>query len=126
MKKIAILIRGHTRNYEKIYFNFLQNIIKSSQDIEIKIFIHTWNTSNYNDNTLTDIEKLKLLYNPELIEIENQQDIINEPIFYSNINKDKFKFQLYSIYKLGQMINSYETNNNYKFDYYFHTRFDIL
>lgn len=123
--KIAILLRGHVRNYEKIIENF-NFLIKNNLDYELNIFIHTWDIINYNSDELTNVDKIIQLYNPKKIKIDNQKNVVDEEIFYKNANRKKFVFQLYSIHILKKMLIEYESENNIIFDYVIHTRFDIL
>jgi hypothetical protein len=126
MKNIAILLRGHTRNYEKLLDNF-NNFKDLEKDYNLFIFIHTWKTTNFNN--LIPIDKEKIIKNFNINEnniiIENQLDILNNKLFKTNRNRDKFKFQLYSIFKLKDHLINFENNNNFRFDYVFFTRFDI-
>ena len=123
--KIALCIRGHMRTYLKTIKNIYDKILNNN-NYEIVVFLHTWDTMNYNNNiSIPSLEELTKLYKTNNILIENQKMIRNYELFYNNRNRDKFRYQLYGIYKLGQMVRDYEKNNNIKFDYFIHTRFDI-
>ncbi len=122
---IALCIRGHLRTYLKTIKNIYENII-DDKNYKIIVFLHTWDTMDYNNNIeIPSSEKLTNLYKTNNILIENQKNVKNMEIMYKNKNRDKFKYQLYSIYKLKNMVREYEKNNNFIFDYYIHTRFDI-
>lgn len=122
---VALCIRGHLRTYLKTIKNIFENII-NDENYKIIIFLHTWDTMNYNNNiNIPSFEELSNLYKTNNILIENQINVKNMEIMYKNKNKDKFKYQLYSIYKLKNMVKEYETTNNMIFDYYIHSRFDI-
>ncbi len=123
MKKIAILLRGHVRSYKKTVENFLKFI--DCENLQVDIFIHTWDTVNYDTIEPTNIDEIKYLYNPINICVDSQLDISTKPIFYKNANRAKFKFQLYSIYILKEMMTEHELKNNFKYDYVIHTRFDL-
>lgn len=123
MKKIAILLRGHVRSYKKTLEKFLY--FKNCENFDIDVFIHTWDTVNYNTSELTNIEEIKQLYNPVDCVVDNQLDVKSKPLFYSNSNRDKFKYQLYSMYILGNMMANYELKNDFKYDYVINTRFDL-
>lgn len=129
MKNIAILIRGHCRNYKKLLNNFKNNFLKDlPSDYKIYIFVHTWTKNNYKNRIKTNKEQIITDYNlnENNIIIENQDEILNNKLFLNNSNRDKFKFQLYGIYKLKELLLKYENTNNIKFDYVFFTRFDLI
>jgi hypothetical protein len=118
---IAILIRGHSRNYQRVYQNFYDNIMKYKSSENVKIFIHTWTTTNYDNTTPVNKENIVELYQPESIIVEDQQKVI-----LHNANKAKFAYQLYSMHKLKNLVRQYEQKNNCKFDAFIHTRFDMV
>ncbi|ADO67279.1 hypothetical protein crov246 [Cafeteria roenbergensis virus] len=129
MINVAILIRGHTRNYETLLLNFKNVLIANlPENYKIHIFIHTWHTNNYTNTIITDKNKLVNDYNinENNIIIDKQNEIERLESFTHNANKYKFKFQLYGIYKLKNMVIEFENKNNFKFDYVLFTRFDIL
>jgi hypothetical protein len=118
---IAILIRGHSRNYQHVYQNFYDNIMKYKSSENVKIFIHTWSTTNYDNTTPVNKENIVELYQPESIIVEDQKSVI-----LRNANKAKFAYQLYSMHKLKNLVRQYEQKNNCKFDAFIHTRFDMV
>jgi hypothetical protein len=118
---IAILIRGHSRNYQRVYQNFYNNIMKYKSSENVKIFIHTWSTTNYDNTTPVNKENIVELYQPESIIVEDQKSVI-----LRNANKAKFAYQLYSMHKLKNLVRQYEQKNNCKFDAFIHTRFDMV
>lgn len=118
---IAILIRGHSRNYQRVYQNFYDNIMKYKSSENVKIFIHTWTTTNYDNTTPVNKENIVELYQPESIIVEDQKSVI-----LRNANKAKFAYQLYSMHKLKNLVRQYEQKNNCKFDSFIHTRFDMV
>ena len=118
---IAILIRGHSRNYQRVYQNFYDNIMKYKSSENVKIFIHTWTTTNYDNTTPVNKENIVELYQPESIIVEDQQKVI-----LHNANKAKFAYQLYSMHKLKNLVRQYEQKNKCKFDAFIHTRFDMV
>jgi hypothetical protein len=118
---IAILIRGHSRNYQHVYQNFYDNIMKYKSSENVKIFIHTWTTTNYDNTSPVNKENIVELYQPESIMVEDQKSVI-----LRNANKAKFAYQLYSMHKLKNLVRQYEQKNNCKFDAFIHTRFDMV
>lgn len=127
MRKVAILIRGHVRNYTKLKasYDFFTSPAPTN-DLEYIVFIHTWNTSNYSSTEPVDIESLQAFYNTTHVMVEEQKSISTTcNYFINNRNRDKFKYQLYSIYNVHKMMLDYENATGIKFDYVFHTRFDM-
>lgn len=126
MKKVAVLIRGHVRNYAKLKKSF-DFFTQPNDNYEYTMFVHTWNTVNYSSAEIIDIEAIKNFYNTINIIVEEQKYISTTCVYFmNNRNRDKFKFQLYSIYNVHKMMLEYEQTNNVKFDYVYHTRFDML
>lgn len=127
MINVAILIRGHIRNYRKLLQNF-NEFKKLPNEYNLHIFIHTWNTTNFNNCIHVNKEILINDFNldQDKLIIENQTEILNSNIFKKNRNRNKFKFQLYAIYKLKNLVLDFENSNNLKFNYIFFTRFDLI
>ena len=92
---------------------------KSSENV--KIFIHTWTTTNYDNTTPVNKENIVELYQPESIIVEDQKSVT-----LHNANKAKFAYQLYSMHKLKNLVRQYEQKNKCKFDAFIHTRFDMV
>lgn len=126
--KIAILLRGHIRKSNEILENFKNNLIINNSNLEIIIFIHTWDLVNKGFPDKVNYDELKKKYNilsNDNIIMENQDNVKETPLFYNNANIKKFRYQLHAIHKLKEMVQNYELNNNIKFDYFFFTRFDL-
>ena len=90
-KRVAILIPGLVRSFEKTYQNLFENIIQHNQeDYEFDIFLDIWDSSNSNisefyrrgvnserdyrdaiSNENIDCSLLKKIYNPTYMEQRN-------------------------------------------------------
>jgi|10_taG_2_1085330.scaffolds.fasta_scaffold09276_6 hypothetical protein len=87
MKKTAICISGHLRNYKLGYQNILEKIIKPNcEKFSFDFFIHTWNEDNWKCPT-SDGKN----HSPKSLSLDEKEDIINtfkpkEIIFEKNIN----------------------------------------
>jgi hypothetical protein len=144
-KRVAVVFCGYVRNYEKVCASHLKLIEQPNVDI----FIHTWSDIGLKSNNLQsqwlnndspdiDIDKLKSLYKPVKIKIENNKDIlpnlslINKisPIFaYNGQAKDDcskyINSQLYSIHEAYKLIEEYENEKGFKYDGIIKLRFDF-
>ena len=66
MEKIAIILYGHMRTYDKTYQSLYENIIKPNErKISFDIFLSTWKEKNIGEKFITEVdkEKIKKIYN---------------------------------------------------------------
>ena len=132
-KKIAILFFGHLRTYEKTYKYFVKNLLNPQikSGYEVDIFLHTWDelssakgshyehkkhlkiNSDINDKPLSEQDRLNIInfYSPKAYLIEQRKPEFN---------------QVTSRERLAKLCKDYELEQNFKYDYYFFTRPDIL
>ena len=124
-KKLAIQLFGHLRTFNTTSKSLFDNVIIPNFDsgYDVDIFIHTWSKldiytyHNFNANiknkdiSKEDILLISKLYNPKKITIDIQQD---------------GEGGLDSIKRGCDLRESYEKENNIKYDYIIYTRPDIL
>ena len=146
-KKIAIQLFGHLRTFDHAFKYFEKYVLEPNKKsgYEIDIFIHTWNerdhsTINYrnpngekpSDAALTkaDQEKVLALYKPKSILFENQIECEDKIIIEKIANvKRSIKGCInnsYTIFKVNELRQKYEKENNIKYDWVIQTRPDIL
>ena len=146
-KKIAIQLFGHLRTFDHAFKYFEKYVLEPNKKsgYEIDIFIHTWNerdhsTINYrnpngekpSDAALTkaDREKVLALYKPKSILFENQIECEDKIIIEKIANvKRSIKGCInnsYTIFKVNELRQKYEKENNIKYDWVIQTRPDIL
>lgn len=150
---IAVVLYGQPRDYIKGYNNIMAFIQKQS-DCKFDFFYHTWklneneiykhspwrqldnDTLIYNNNIINNLQEL---YNPILVEIENQNDITFDKSLYINTlaynntteeaifnNINNILFQMYSRNKARNLLQTYLNNhNNIYYDFVLFVRFDI-
>jgi hypothetical protein len=142
--KIAILISGHLRNYEKCYYNLKINLLDLLQEHDIDIFFHTWNTINYTiKDEISEEEKKKIikLFNPKKYEFEDDLKTRDKIILnknFNNLNLLKYCYnsnsieliksqinQYYGRYKANLLKKEYERETNITYDFVVSTRFDV-
>lgn len=134
MKKIAILLSGEMRTYDKCYkslFDFV-DIINNKVDI----FISTWNqiggrihesNNNFNKDYI-DKNHIVHIYNPIIF------DIVDKKLWEKNINilkiqnnhikNSDFLPQMYMWLRVFLLYKKYIINNNVKYDIILRTRPD--
>jgi hypothetical protein len=146
-KRVAILIPGLVRSFEKTYQNLFENIIQNNQqDYEFDIFLDIWDLSNskvsefdrrginsdrdYRENTSSkniDCNLLKEVYNPTYIGIEKSSDL-----YFSRFKKYQTNnipmavfSQFYKIHKCIRAVNDHSFLNDKNYDVFIRTRFDL-
>jgi hypothetical protein len=156
--KIAIQFYGFARHYETNH-SLWQRLIKT---YNADVFIHTWDTVQFKDNSpiikegssglvktnksQLDVDKLKKLYNPKAILVQDYDDYhptfvgraqILENLRITHLNKnpnDEWAFKgrytpymsmYYSWWKVSQLKQKYEIENNFLYDIVLHTRMDF-
>ncbi|TQR34590.1 hypothetical protein DMB92_01095 [Campylobacter sp. MIT 99-7217] len=133
-KKIAILLFGHLRTYERTYPYFIKNLLKPQLEsgYEVDIFLHTWDELTSSQGSWYEKNNHTLKINIELenksLSEQDRQNIIN---FYSPkvylIEQRKPEFNQHtSRERLAKLCKDYELAQNFKYEYYFFTRPDIL
>lgn len=133
MKKIAILISGHLRNFNEIIDNFYNNlIIPISSSFLYDIYIHTWDDNYTKDKIMNNDQNfIELKITKEYINnLFNDNDIVIKKIIIENQEQIKNKLNLRdylnnntkerSIH--GKFDNSYvkDLTNKLFFQYYGH------
>ena len=151
-KRIAVVMCGYVRNYEKVCASHKKLLSQANVDL----FIHTWddiglkNNIRFKNNPESkkwlndkspslDIDKLKSIYNPVKIKVENNKQILQDlsllnkisPIFayIGQARDDCSKYinsQLYSIYEGYKLVEEYENENEFKYSCIIKLRFDFL
>lgn len=146
-KRVAILIPGLVRSFEKTYKNLFENIIQNNQkDYEFDIFLDVWDSSNskvsefnrrgvnsnrdYREDVITESVNsnlLKEIYNPTYIGIEKSSDL-----YFSRFKKYQTNnipmavfSQFYKIHKCIRAVNDHIFLNNTNYDIFLRTRFDL-
>ena len=137
-KRVAILIPGLVRSFEKTYQNLFENIIQHNQeDYEFDIFLDIWDSSNSNisefyrrgvnserdyrdaiSNENIDCSLLKKIYNPTYMGVEKSSDLyFNRFKKYQTNNIPMAVFsQFYKIHKCIRAINDHLFLNNTNYD----------
>ena len=127
-KRLAICLFGHLRTYEKTHQNFFRNIVEQNlkDSWEIDIFMHTWDRLSssegswhkdritFDERELSDNEivKVKEIYKPKMISIETLPNgVYGYPL---------------TLHRVNEIRESYEKENNIKYDYILYTRYDLL
>jgi hypothetical protein len=86
------------------------NILQNNYDV----FFHTWN-STYNN-------KIVSLYDPKKYQIEENKTFDTDTTGYRIYGTWS---RYYSLFRANELKKKYEIENNIKYDYVFHTRFDV-
>ena len=145
-KRIAIQLFGHLRTYKKTFSSLKTNVISSNENsYVVDFFIHTWNELEHKtiahhnqEKNLDDFENslskdilthVQKTYNPRKIIIDNQLNI-DELVFVEKLGaKRSIKGCInnsYTIFKVNELRQKYEKENNIKYDWVIQTRPDIL
>jgi len=136
-KRIAFVLSGHIR-----YNNVLAGILRYSNQYDIDIFIHTWDTVGIKGNEMNlDIQgeydrvvaEIEKFPNVRAYQIENNKDYIDsikgedKDVHYFNYSSpEKFiKSQLYSINRSFKLLEEYKKNTKSRYDLVVKLRFDL-
>ncbi|ENM3878836.1 hypothetical protein NTJ01_002621 [Vibrio cholerae] len=137
--KIAVQIFGHLRSYEKV-FPYLDAHILQPNNCDV--FIHTWTEEEHRDICwhknpvsnqhveirLTDLDKIKKLYSPKMIEIEDNSKIDYSGFFNdsANIPLRGIKAMSYSQIRVNKLRREYSERNNIEYDFVLMIRPDVM
>ncbi|EAI8551070.1 capsular biosynthesis protein [Campylobacter jejuni] len=141
--RVAVLFYGHARTFKQTYDSFKKNILDVNKEIDIDIFIHTWDELEHLDlrhqykkdlriagKSLTqeDINFLKNKYKPLKIKIDKQLTFSESQINY--IKKKGFNEKSYiANYNISYSIsesNRLKNMSQNKYDLIIMTRLDIM
>lgn len=137
--KIAVQIFGHLRSYEKV-FPYLDAHILQSNNCDV--FIHTWTEEEHGDICwhknavsnqnvkvkLTDLMKIKELYSPKMIEIE-ENSTIEYPGFFNNsmtMPLRGIKAMSHSQIRVNKLRREYSERNGIEYDFVLMIRPDVM
>jgi SAM-dependent methyltransferase len=148
--KIAILISGHLRVFEKTIKSTIKNMLGGNRD-RADFFIHTWETlgvvnakpgSDESINKIktdTKIDEINSTYNPKLITIDKYDLLTNIKSYCGHFRltkedeigfpgKDLINYfsMLFSFKQVFQLMEEYENKNNIKYDIIIKYRPDII
>ena len=150
--KVAILINGHLRMFEKTYKSFVANVLGGRKDIA-NVFIHTWDTlgapkvidrkhdAGYDIiPTSSKSDLIESIYSPKTCVIDNQEEVKKSLIDYTNgaklstsenknfygANLIDYCSMLYSMNQAQSFMDEYEHINNMRFDIVIKLRPDAL
>ncbi|EEP3530272.1 capsular biosynthesis protein [Campylobacter jejuni] len=141
--KVAVLFYGHARTFRQTYDFFKMNVLDVNREIDIDIFIHTWDELEHTDLrhqykkdlriagkplTQNDINFLKSKYKPLKIKIDKQLNFSESQI--NLIKKRGFDEKAYiANYNISYSINECNKLKNAsknKYDLVIMTRLDII
>ncbi|HEG3704303.1 TPA: capsular biosynthesis protein [Campylobacter jejuni] len=141
--RVAVLFYGHARTFKQTYDSFKKNILDVNKEIDIDIFIHTWDELEHLDLrhqykkdlriagkplTQKDINFLKNKYKPLKIKIDKQLTFSESQINY--IKKKGFNEKSYiANYNISYSIsesNRLKNMSQNKYDLIIMTRLDIM
>ncbi len=141
--RVAVLFYGHARTFKQTYDSFKKNILDVNKEIDIDIFIHTWDELEHLDLrhqykkdlriagkplTQEDINFLKNKYKPLKIKIDKQLIFSESQINY--IKKKGFNEKSYiANYNISYSIsesNRLKNMSQNKYDLIIMTRLDIM
>lgn len=130
MKKIAVLMYGHLRTYEKTFKSLIDNIVKANDCVDVDIFISTWDDKNVNSDKLLDkdIENVISRYKPKMIDIVSKDSDKYTKHLLSSIEGNSIMAinTSFSIINCHNMMFDYEVEKDFRYDYIILTRPDIF
>lgn len=104
MKKCAILISGHLRNFNEIIKNFYDNlVVPISEEFSYDIYIHTWDDNHTRDKILNN--------DKNFIDIKITKEYINKLFDDNNIVIKKIIIENQEQIKIKINLNDYLNNN---------------
>lgn len=129
-KKIAFVLIGHYRSFDKNYSS-LQDELK---DVDVDYFFHTWNLTNAKTNSyygqpfslaepLSDEQKLRLKMFDSQVEIEDQ--IFSTEELEETFDKKPYKAIFYLFAALKKSLLRIALNNPIQYDYIVVSRYDV-
>ncbi|EHP3508356.1 hypothetical protein NMT31_002447 [Vibrio cholerae] len=137
--KIAVQIFGHLRSYEKV-FPYLDAHILQPNDCDV--FIHTWTEEEHRDICWhkkyvsnqhveikqTDLGKIKKLYSPKMIEIEDNSKIDYPGFFNDSTNMPLrgIKAMSYAQIRVNKLRREYSKKNGIEYDFVLMIRPDVM
>jgi hypothetical protein len=134
--KVAILLCGHTRTFDKTYQSFLDNFL----DLDYDVFCHTWSRTGHGDpvwwsekgddiySELGEEGKNKLIqyYNPKKIQIDQQKRYLPKNSEYLNIKGfSPVKNMWETVWRANELRKQYEQETGMRYDCVLKTRYDI-
>ncbi|HDZ5007958.1 TPA: capsular biosynthesis protein [Campylobacter jejuni] len=141
--RVAVLFYGHARTFKQTYDSFKKNILDANKEIDIDIFIHTWDELEHLDLRhqykkdlriagkpliQRDIDFLKNKYKPLKIKIDKQLTFSESQI--NHIKKKGFSEKAYiANYNISYSIsesNRLKNASQNKYDLTIMTRLDIM
>jgi len=139
--KVAVLLPGHYRMFEKVYNSIKKNLIDLH---DTDIFIYTWDTYGFwtpNDDHKNGVfpteninsDFISNIVKPKLYKIENLEEHRDKIIEYVKLIKQKrYHFvrpfniasMWYSLHNCDLLRRKYEKENNFKYDIIVRARLD--
>ena len=133
--KLAILLHGHMRSYEKTFSSYKKMLRKLKKQFErCDVFLHTWDTKEPNTKTwhpippdINDViteDTVQNMYTPTKMLLESQ--IIEKPnktLF--GICYEGLKYSAYSAYAANNLKKDFEKENNFVYDVVIKIRPDV-
>ena len=135
--KIALQLFGHLRSYEKV-LPYLKSHLTDRHDYDV--FIHTWSEEEHHDASwhkdsnseqptlTTNEDKLRELYRPTGLEIENNS-LIEYPGYFNannNISLRGMRAMSYSQSRVNRLRQEYAQDNNIEYDLVVVLRPDVM
>ncbi|HEC1895299.1 TPA: capsular biosynthesis protein [Campylobacter jejuni] len=141
--KVAVLFYGHARTFKQTYDSFKRNILDTNKEIDIDIFIHTWDELEHLDLRRQykkdlriagkpliqrDIDFLKNKYKPLKIKIDKQLTFSESQINYIRRKgfNEKAYIANYNISYSMNEVNRLKNTSQNKYDLIIMTRLDII
>ena len=135
-QKLAIHCFGFVRTFRDTYHSFKSNVLDINlQDYEIDIFIHTWDIYNSTD---TSKEQFNLWHkdldyfptmNGKKLSDSDKKDIIDlyqpKKILIEKLEKGVYGHPI-TLNKVVNLRVTYERENNFEYDAFLYTRFDLM
>ena len=133
--KLAILLHGHMRSYEKTFSSYKKVVKKLKKQFDTcDVFLHTWDTKEPNTRTWypippdangdVDEQEIKSMYAPTKMLME-RQDIKEPNKTLFGICYEGLKYSAYSAYAANQLKEEHEKENNFTYDIVIKMRPDV-
>lgn len=135
MVKLAVIIIGHFRSFEKTYKSLLSEL--QDENIDYDLFLHTWSTQNAITKSWHNILESPKDLSPEQISllqsldpnVEIETQVFSPEELSDIINKKPCKAVVYLFKALQKCLKRVELKNNsqdHKYDYILVTRYDVF